>query len=463
MTMDRTRPLRRLAAAALCGGILALLAPGFAGGAENDFIAGSGNAYAQVFRVGPTAGRLSLAPTVGLSLSDYLDTVGRGAASVADWAAIGVAEESLPDNTPAIRVVSTQPNAAKGTTEIVAGGTDGSGNGGGLFELQAKATKAPLGQSQFKLNHFAVQGLIDVSGGIAATSSGVIDRDGKKVRQSVATVTIKSLDFAGQLLLTDMRWEAVQETTDAGRKVNGSFTIGSASIGGVPIPLAVKNSDIHSVLDPINAAIASTGFGIVPPVFSNEGGLAEVSPLAIQVINSKLGRQFLAPILGELQPVRAPITAQLIDIFHQLNEGSGDQIPDLTVGVLAADLTVGILSGSSQAHLEIGGVDAYTEAEKFANPFAFQAPNLVAPAASKTVFTPGTAGHPAIPGTLGDTGTRSDTTELASSLPNEVAQKTIPGKKGGLAVAVGLAGLAVGLGLAAADWYRMRVSRRATA
>ena len=47
---------------------------GFAGGATNDFIAGSGNSYAQVFRVGPTAGRLSLAPVVGLSLADYLDT-----------------------------------------------------------------------------------------------------------------------------------------------------------------------------------------------------------------------------------------------------------------------------------------------------------------------------------------------------------------------------------------------------
>jgi hypothetical protein len=458
--MKTDRPLRRLAAAAICGGILALLAPGMGGAAENDFIAGSGNSYAQLFRVGPTASRLSLAPVVGLSLSDYLDTAGRGSASVADWAAIGVAEPSLPDNTPTLRVVSTQKGADKGTTEIVAGGTDGSGNGGGAFELFAKATKAPLGQSHFKAGHFAVQGLMDVSGGEAATSSGIIDRNGTKVRQSVATVTIKSFNFAGQILLTNMKWEAIQETTDAGRKVTGSFSLGGASLGGVPIPLPVKNGDLHSVLDPLNAAIADTGFGIVPPVFENSEGLAEVSPLSIQVINSKLGRQFLAPILGDLQPVREPITAGLIDLFHQLNEGSDDQIPDLTVGVLAADLTIGVLSGSSQAHLEIGGVEAYTEAEKFANPFDFKAPNLGAPSAPKTVFTPGTAGRPAIPGTSDDFA-RSDTTQFASSVPDQAAQKTLPGKKGGVAVAVGLAGLAVGLGLAVADWYRMRVSRRA--
>src|SRR3954451_17209623 len=119
--MDRTRPLRRLLAVAICGFSLAMLAPGWAGGAENDFIAGSGNSYAQVLRVGPTAGRLSLAPVVGLSLADYLDTAGRGEASVADWAAIGVSEAALPDNTPTVRVVSTQTGADKGKGQIVAG------------------------------------------------------------------------------------------------------------------------------------------------------------------------------------------------------------------------------------------------------------------------------------------------------------------------------------------------------
>jgi hypothetical protein len=72
------------------------------------------------------------------------------------------------------------------------------------------------------------------------------------------------------------------------------------------------------------------------------------------------------------------------------------------------------------------------------------------------VFTPGTPGSPGTPGTTPvDEG-------VLSAAPAQTT-KTIPGDKGGVAVAVGLIGLGVAIGLAIGDWYRMRLSRRAAA
>src|SRR5881392_370365 len=108
---------RRLGAIAVLGAALAALVSGSAQGDTGSFVAGSGNAYAQFVRVGPTAARLSLAPTLGLSLADYAGTVGRGEATDADLAAIGVAQPCLAAEIPSLRVTSTDKDASKGQTQ----------------------------------------------------------------------------------------------------------------------------------------------------------------------------------------------------------------------------------------------------------------------------------------------------------------------------------------------------------
>lgn len=75
----------------------------------------------------------------------------------------------------------------------------------------------------------------------------------------------------------------------------------------------------------------------------------------------------------------------------------------------------------------------------------------------QTVFVPGKPGSPAIPPT------EPEEAELAVALPARPGTRTVPGDKGGVAMAVGLIGLVVAAGLAAADWYRMRTARRVTA
>jgi hypothetical protein len=436
----------RLAAALTAGLLFAGFTPA-AGGAEDEFVTGSGNASAQILRVGPTAARLSLAPTFGLSLADYLNTEGRGLATVADWAALGVARAELPDNTPQVRVVSTHKDADKGETQIVAGGTDDSGNGGGLMELYARATKAPLGESRFRLERFAIPGFIEINGGEAKTSSGIVSGPKGSLRVSTAVVTIDHLGIAGSVELNGLRWVAVQQTAPGVTKVSGSFSIGGAVVGGAPLDVPAGGGELKAVLDPINQALAPTGLAIIPPEVDKTGDIADVSPLSIQIVNSPLGRQFLGPLLGDIQSVREPITDAII-------EASGGEA---SVAILVADLTLGIFSGASQLHIELGGATAFTEGQVFESPFGpggFHPPDV----RPQTLFTPGTPGRPAVPGTV-----PSDTGRLAAAMPGLGGERTIPGKRGGVAMAVGLVGLGVAIGLAAADLRRMRASRGVTA
>lgn len=440
----------RLLAAVGIAVLLTAVAPPFAGGKEATFVAGSGNAYAQVYRVGPTAGRLSLAPVVGLSLADYVNTVGRGETKAADWAGIGVSERSLPDNTPSLRVSSTDKGAEDGKTVITAGQKDASGAGGGFIQLFARATDAPLGESSVRLAGMSIPGLIDFKDSEAHTTAGIIKGN---VRQSTSVVEIGGLDLADTVRITGLRWEAIQQTGpgEDDKKLTGHFSVDGVSIAGTPLPIPAGGEDLEAVVGPINAALAPTGFAVTLPKVEERSRQQSVSPLSFEIVNSPLGREYLAPILAALQPVREPVADAFIDLAKALVEAN-DEIPDASVAVLAADLTLGIFSGSSQLHIELGGVNAFTEGETFADAFGFGEfkPPAVPP---QTVFTPGTPGRPAVPGAPADEGT------LVASPAGPPGQRTIPGGKGGVAIAVGIIGLAAAIALALADWRRMRASR----
>jgi len=450
---------RRLATVVALGAALAALVAGSAQGDTGAFISGSGNAYAQFVRVGPTAARLSLAPTLGLSLADYSGTVARGEATDADLAAIGVAQPCLDAQIPRLRVTSTDKDAAKGQTQYFAGQSDSSGDGGGAGQLSARATTAPFGESTFRLGAFSIPGFMTVGEGFAHSTAGVVKGN---VRQATATVEISSFEFAGVVKLGGLRWQAKQETTDKGRKVAATFTVQDASIGGVPLPLPVGGGDLASVLGPLNAALAPTGFALKPPANDSLSGVASMSPLSIEIINSPLGRQTIGPALGAVQPIREPLADQLISIMKSAAGPSSTDCnaapsaPDLSVSVLITDLSLGILAGSSDFHLELGGVNAYTEGERFNNPFLNALANAptVSGGGVETIVKPGSAGTPGSPGTPG-----SDTAQLTTALPQVTNPRTVPGHKGGDAVAVGAIGLAAAILLAAADWWRMRALR----
>jgi hypothetical protein len=450
-SMRRTHGLRLIAALSI-GLVAASFAPGSADAKDEEFVNGSGASYAQIYRVGPTAGRLSLAPIFGLSLADYLNTVGRGETKVVDWAGIGVAERSLPDNTPSLKVSSTQEGSEKGITEVVGGQSDGQ-TGGGFAEMYVRATDAPLGESRFRLNTLSIPGLIEARDSQSHSITGIVSEG---LRQAVATTDIGSLSLAGgQVNLKGLHWRAAQ-TTGKKNTVTGTFTVEGATLGGVPLPMPGGPSDLVSILGPINAALAPTGFVMSVPRFEKRSGQAFVTPLSLDIADSQLGRTYLAPLLAELAFAREPVADAFIDLAKQLAEAN-ESAPDLTVGVLAADLAIGIFSGSSQLHIEMGGVSAYTEGELFDNPFddAFDLkPPTVAP--TQTIAVPGTAGTPGTPGT--PAGEEEEGELVAAPLPP--GQRTVPGDKGGVAAIVGLIGLGVAIALATRDYWKMRQIRR---
>lgn len=455
-----TRKKRWIAGPLVAGVLIALIIPATASSQAGEFVAGSGNAYAQFVRVGPTAARLSLAPTLGLSLADYSGSVGRGEAAAADLAAIGVAQPCTADDIPRVRVVSTDPGADKGTREFFMGQTDDSGNGGGFGELFARATKDPSGESSFRLASFSIPGLMTVGEGFARTTAGVVKGN---VRRATAVVEISSFDFGGGAIkMAGLRWEATQESSDSGgKKVSAKFTVGDSSAGALPL----GGGDLESLLGPLNAAIAQTGFAIRPPKNESLSGVAAMSPLAIEIVNSPLGRQFLAPVLAGVQPIREPLADALIPILKAPHDATATEsgcdaapsVPDLSVGVLIADLALGIFAGSADLHMELGGVTAFTEGERFNNPFfnaLKDAPKVNL--GVNTVVRPGLPGTAAVPGSPGTPG---DSAQLTTALPPGLDPPR-PGKAGGAAVIVGAIGLAAALLLAAADWYRMRSLQR---
>jgi hypothetical protein len=257
----------------------------------------------------------------------------------------------------------------------------------------------------------------------------------------------------GAVTLSGLRWESVQRT-GAVKSLKATFTIEGATIGGVPLSVPGGGSDLETIIGPINTALAPTGLKVSLPVSEKQSGQAGETPLSIDIKNSPAGRQFIAPILEAFHPVREPVADQFIAIAKQLHDYG---FPDASVAILLADLTLGIFSGSSQLHMEFGGSSAFTEGEEYENPFGhgidFGPPPAVA--GGQTVFTPGKPGTPPVPGGAG-----SDRGTLVAA-PTVPGTRTIPGDKGGVAVVVGLLGLGVAIGLGAADWFRMRASRRA--
>ena len=74
-------------------------------GAQGEVDPGSARTQAALVRVGPSRGALSLSPQIGLVLTDFLGTRGRGDVRTADFAALA---DSLPkeliDAPPALKV-----------------------------------------------------------------------------------------------------------------------------------------------------------------------------------------------------------------------------------------------------------------------------------------------------------------------------------------------------------------------
>ena len=478
-----SRTLRRATAAGAATIVVgSLLVSALPVAADESFVNGSGRADAKILRMGPSAGRLSMAPTIGLSLADYLGTLGRGESRTADFAALdGSVPEEFKAEMPTVRAESTDEDAGTPHTASFAGTPPESPIQVGGSKQSATASKDPKGSSSYTLGSYGVPGVFEVGSSTADASAAVV---GGKTREATGISRISSIKLGGGVVtIRGLTWEAVQRTgegatTVADFRVEGVTIAGGTSGGLVPVPLPPKElpaGNFDAVLPQINAALKPTGLIVAAPTKSTDGGLARVGPLGVQLADSDIGRTVLGPILGGLQPLRDPITGALI-------EGSDGE---LSSAVLLADVAVGVFSGSGRMDIEFGGASAFTEGQVYDSPFGkFDFGSFTLPESSgesfsldssTSSFETGDAGTStfaaptggsvsaigptagasptAAPAAAASGGERQNATTVASA-------RTLGGKKGGAAALIGLTGLLAALGVASLDYRRIRSNRR---
>ena len=486
-----SRTLRRAVAAGaatvLAGTFAVGLAPNGAG-AQEEFINGSGRADAKILRMGPSAGRLSLAPTIGLTLADYLGTKGRGESRTGDFAALdGSVPEQVKNELPIVRAESTDDDAGTTKTGGSAGTPASSPIKVGSSEQTASATKDPRGSASYTLGAYGLNPVFEMGSSTASATSGVI---AKKTREAIGTTRISSIKLGGGVVtLNGLTWEAVQRTGE-GATASADFRVdsvtllqsGGTGLLGVPlpaVPVTIPGGDLSAALGPINNALKPSGLILSLPTKSTDGGISRVGPLAVQIADSEIGRTALGPVLGGLQPVRDPITGALISADKRFS-----------TAVLLADVAVGIFSGSGRNDIEFGGASATTEGESFESPFGdFNFGSFTLPDSSDSAFSlsdststgtdsfastgsalgssASSTGSSFTAGTTGTTGAAGTTAAAAPTTSTGrqtavplAANRTIPGKRGGVAALIGLAGLLAALGVASMDYRQIRSNRR---
>ena len=470
------RPAYRRAAAlaaltALASGALALLPAG--AGAEDEFIIGSGTAQAQILRAGPAAGQLALAPTVGLSLADYLGNSGRGEARVFEFGALdGSIPQGLKDQTPSVRVTNADEGSDKGKDGSFAGAPSGSPFSAGAIQQHADATKQPLGHSVVKMAGFSVPGAYEFSGGTAESTAGITKAG---TREAHATVRIGNLSLGGGVVtLTGLKWESIQRT-GADATNTGTFSIEGIQVAGQTLAPPAPDQ-LDAVFSQINGALAPTGLVLDPPHASKDGGIASVSPLGIRIVNSQVGNAVAAPVVGALQPVRQPVTDGLLN-----GPQPPDPLPGPATAILLADVFAGVATGAGRFDAELGGVSGYTEGTKYegynfdftsalgdigaSNDFAGS--DFGSDAGSSSLSSTPSSGFAST--ALGSTAGAARPAAAAGATKSPGAQQAMTaaatspkplGKKGGAAVLVGVVGLLGAIGLAGADYRKIRAGRR---
>ncbi len=456
--MSELRHVRRAATVLALSATALAAAPALSAHAKDDFIPGSATAQAQTIQLAPTTAGLNYAITQGVAIAGYAGQQGRAQAQTLDLGIIGstVASKGCDgSNPPVSRDQLPQPLVAESSGEREA--KDHSYGGqlppAAFGNEHVEATGTPSGAARTTGMTLGAPGVLTIDGG-TAEATGRLVKD--KAREAQATTHIGTLSLAGGVVqLHDLTWTASQRTGE-GAAHDGGFTIGSATVGGVPVP-----GGTQTVVDAANTALAPLGLALhLPKVTKTSEGTVQVSPLVVGMKDNQVGQQTLGAALGAAQPVRQA----LFDAF------TGMSCKTATLFLLG-DIATGPLTGAGSLEVRVGGVSAASEGIAYANPFGsgFGVPPVLGgttPPPSGTAALP-----PAAP--AGAPTTAADSAPAVAdaggpapaiatrALSSTCSSTTTGGCHGDAAVAVGLAGLAVVGAIAAADAVLGRRKRRA--
>ena len=410
-----------------------------------------GQRQRQAFKVNPTASALSLGVTFGISLAGYTNEVAKADARGIDLGIIGTilaaagcdgGAPTLPSSQQPqpLTVDSRDAGAADGKTEPET--VNGSPVPG--ITKQAKAS-APLADAQVTFASLGQPAAFTITGAHSSAHTEIIKGN---IRQAVATADIDSIDIAaGVIKLGGLHWD-ITHHTGADTSITHNFSIGSAVIGGTPVP----TQDPGAVIAAANQVLNPIGIEIRPPVFHEVNGGVTVDPLSIAVVLRRHADQLYGTILGALQPVRQQVTDALLKASCQFG-----------TFITIADVAVGSITGSGSFSLELGGVSATTGDVKLSS---LLAGDELSPAPEPSLSSSDAISTPALVATPGiEPGAPTIITKKGKgSVQGRRLAKPIgassPGRRGGMLAMVGGIGLLLLLAAIEGDRRMMRRAER---
>jgi hypothetical protein len=414
---------------------------------------GVGNAIAETVKVDPRAAGLSLGITTGRSIAGHQNSVAQASSQAVDYGIIGTTlaaegcdggDPTLPaDQQPQpLQVDSRQPGASEFTTESesnVPGGQAG-------FEKKARATTDPFGEAITTTAPFGLAGVLEIGGGIAHTTSGLVDG----VRVATSTVDISGITLAGQIALEGLHWEVSYPSTGSAQP-SGSFSIGRMTAAGQALP----TSNPIDALSSLNAVLQNLGLEIQPPQVRSASGLIYVDAMRISVVPNATRDALFGNVLKGIQPIRQ----SLFDALLAQDCGNATYIT-------VFDIALGSISGAGAFNILLGGVQA-SSGEAALNSYQLGGNNFSLGSGTLGASTGSTTGG-TVGGTPAKITTGTPTSGQQTAAPAAPSTNTQPaaatklaGERGGALAGVGLAGLLLLAAAAEADRRKMRAAQRA--
>ncbi len=462
MTMNFSAFKRTLGVAVVWTAAMAVLfatSPA-ASGQESEVVPGTGNAFAQGYKVDPRSGRLSLGIGYGVSLAGHQNNVAQAESRSVDLGIIGttLAAEGCDGGDPTLSK-DKQPQPLTATSRDDDAGAQKQESEWGVDKV-AYADDSPFARSEATTAAAGDPAAFQIGNTHSETESGIID--GARIAKAVTQVG--SITFAGgQVVLRGLEWKAVYQTAPT-EDVQASFSIKGIEVGGQSVPF--PSDDPAAGLDQANEVLNPLGFQIVPPSTRVASGIAFVDPMRIGIIPSDTRDGVLGPVFTGVQPVRKSVFDFLLE--QSCSFGSA---------ILVGDVVLGSITGAGSLNLEIGGVTA-TSHELKTSSFLHGLPG----GASLPPLSPAS---PASPSVAGNSNTRPSSSSFGSTggaiSPNPVSSDNpsteptpapsgdetaiadvapVSGSRGGPLAAVGLGGLALLVALALADVQKMRRAQR---
>jgi hypothetical protein len=327
-----------------------------AGAEEGPALApGTGTATAQIAKVDPRAGNLSLGITAGLALADYTNRVARAESRSVDLGVIGttLAAEPCDGGEPALPAdQQPQPLHTETGDPGAAGGL--SAADAGVATKRVQATDQPLGVAETAVASTGIPGVVEIAGARARAEAGFVSGQ----RLARATTDIDEVRLAGGLVvLRGLHWEALHTSGPTAPKA--TFTIDGATVAGTSVPVGSAGG-AEAAVEQLNAVLAPLGIRVQLPAGRTSGGVLFLDPLTVSVVPAEARDDVLGAVVGAVQPLREAAFAPLVEGCTELSKNGKS-------AVTVFDVALGSLTGAGSFAVALGGVQATTADIAFSN------------------------------------------------------------------------------------------------